>query len=134
MSEHEADASQKQAPSEPVRNPYIMNFLKTLVEKKGERHGPEDLKKLLGDMYRLFESMLGQNMVDALPESVSKQYLAMAEDLPNLSYEKIGNIFDTNVKDYEQVMKDTMKQFANIYLKNRRFSPEHYETRLRTED
>lgn len=126
MSEQENDVFQERAPSAPIRNPYIMNFLKALVEKKGEQHQTDDLKKLLGDMYRLFESMLGQNMVNALPEEVRKQYLAMAADLANLSYQKIGDVFGTNIKNYNQIMKDTMKQFAEIYLKNRQFSPEHY--------
>ena len=126
MSEQKDDVVQKPAPSAPIRNPYIMNFLKVLVEKKGEQHQTEDLKKLLGDMYRLFESLLGQNMVNALPEDVRKQYLAMAADLANLSYQKIGDVFGTNIKNYNQIMKDTMKQFAEIYLKNRQFSPEHY--------
>ena len=133
MSEQKNDVFQKPAPSAPIRNPYIMNFLKTLVEKKGEQHRADDLKKLLGDMYRLFECMLGQNMVNALPEEVRKQYLAMAEDLPNLSYKKIGAVFDTNVKNYDRIMKDTMKQFAEIYFKNRQFSPEHYPVELQPE-
>jgi len=30
-------------------------------------------------------------------------------------------------------MKDTMKQFAEIYLKNRQFSPEHYPVKLQSE-
>ena len=109
MSEQNNDVSQKRAPSAPIRNPYIMNFLEALVEKKGEQLQTDALKELLDDMYRLFESLLGQNMVNALPEDVRKQYLAMADDLPNLSYKKIGAVFDTNVKNYEQIMKDTMK-------------------------
>ena len=133
MSDQKTETLEKQAPSAPIRNPYIMNFCKTLVEKKGEQPQPEDLKKLLGDMYRLFESMLGQNMVNALPEDVRKKYLEMAEDLSNLNYEKIGAVFDTNVKNYQQVMKDTMKQFAEIYLKNRQFSPEDYPVKLQSE-
>ncbi len=133
MSELKNDVFQKPAPSAPIRNPYIMNFLKTLVEKKGEQHQADDLKKLLGDMYRLFECLLGQNMVNALPEEVRKQYLAMADDLPNLNYKKIGAVFDTNVKNYNQVMKDTMKQFAEIYFNNRQFSPEHYPVELQPE-
>jgi len=133
MSEQKDDVVQKPAPSAPIRNPYIMNFLKALVEKKGEKHQTDDLKKLLGDMYRLFECMLGQNMVNALPEDVRKQYLAMADDLPNLSYKNIGAVFDTNIKNYEQIMKDTMKQFAEIYLKNRQFSPEHYPVKLQSD-
>ncbi|MGA2939076.1 MAG: DUF5663 domain-containing protein [Syntrophobacteraceae bacterium] len=133
MPEQNNDLFQKPAPSAPIRNPYIMNFLKALVEKKGEQHQANNLKKLLGDMYRLFESLLGQNMVNALPEDVRKQYLAMADDLPNLSYKNIGAVFDTNVKNYEQIMKDTMKQFAEIYFKNRQFSPEHYPVKLQSE-
>ncbi len=133
MSEQKTETPQNQRPSAPARNPYIMNFCKTLVEKKGEQHQPEDLKKLLVDMYRLFESLLGQNMVDALPDDVREKYLEMTEDLSSLNYEKIGAIFDKNVKNYQQVMKDTMKQFAEIYLKNRQFSPEHYPVKLQSE-
>src|SRR5271157_2484425 len=130
MPEQNNDVLEKPAPSAPIRNPYIMNFLKALVEKKGEQHQTDDLKKLLDVMYRLFESLLGQNMVNALPEDVRKQYLAKAEDLPNLSYKNIGAVFEPNVKNYEQIMKDTMKQFAEIYFKNRQFSPEHYPVKL----
>jgi hypothetical protein len=114
------------APSVPARNPYIMNFCKVLVEKKGEGLPPEALKKLLSDMYRLFESLLGQNMVNALPEDIKAEYLRLADDLQNLNYEKIGAIFDTNIQDYQQIMKDTMKQFAEIFLRNKQFKPEDY--------
>ena len=133
MSEQENDVFQERAPSAPIRNPYIMNFLKAVVEKKGEQHQGDDLEELLDDMYRVFEYMLGQNMVNALPEDVRKQYLTMADDLANLDYKKIGAVFDTNVKNYEQIMKDTMKQFAEIYLKNRQFSPEHYPVKLQSD-
>ena len=126
MPEQKDERLESQAPAEPLRNPYILNFCRVLVEKKGEQHQPEELKKLLSDMYRLFESMLGHNMVAALPEDRRNEYLGMAEDLPNLNYEKIGSIFDKNVQNYEQVMKGTMKQFADIYLKNRKFNPEDY--------
>jgi hypothetical protein len=133
MSEHEND-TQKEDQSAPVRNPYIMNFLKALVEKKGEQHQPDDLKKLLGKMYNLFESMLGQNMVNALPEELRKQYLGMAEDLSNLNYQKIGDIFDKNVENYAEIMKNTMKQFADIYFKNRQFSSENFKTDMKSGD
>jgi hypothetical protein len=127
MSEQKYEiAGGEPAPSVPARNPYIMNFCKVLVEKKGEELAPEALKKLLSDMYRLFESMLGQNMVSALPEDVRTEYLRMADDLQNLNYEKIGAVFDSNISDYQQIMKDTMKQFAEIFLKNRQFKPEDY--------
>ncbi|MEN6483747.1 MAG: DUF5663 domain-containing protein [Syntrophobacteraceae bacterium] len=128
MPERESDAAElrQPRPSEPVRNPYIVSFLKVLVEKKGENLGPEALKKLLGDMYRLFECMLGQNMIQALPEDLRQQYLNLASDLSKLDYDKIAGIFDKNVPDYERVMKETMKQFAEIFMKNRTFRPEDY--------
>lgn len=125
--EHElGSATAEQQPGKPVRNPYILNFCRVLVEKKGENHEPEALEKLLGKMYSLFEYMLGQNMVKALPEAVRKEYLNLSEDLASLSYEKIGEVFDPNIPDYKQVMKDTMKQFADIFLKNREFSTRDY--------
>jgi hypothetical protein len=103
-----------------------MNFCKVLVEKKGEDLAPEALKKLLSDMYSLFESMLGRNMVNALPENVKGEYLRMAEDLQNLDYEKIGAVFDAHIPDYQEIMKATMKQFAQIFLSNRQFRPGDY--------
>lgn len=122
----DAAPANAKAPSTPTRNPYIMNFCKVLVEKKGDIPPPDGMKKLLEDMYRLFECMLGQNMISALPEDIRKEYLSLAEDLQNLNYEKIGNVFDKNVPDYQRIMKETMKQFADIFMKNREFKPEHY--------
>lgn len=126
MSEQKFETLEKPAPSAPARNPYIMNFCKVLAEKKGEEHQPEVLKKLLDDMYRLYEAMLGRNMVNALPEDVRKKYLTIAEDLANLDYEKIGEVFDKNISNYQEIMKDTMKQFADIFMKNREFNPKDY--------
>ncbi len=118
-------ATTEQAGS-PVRNPYILNFCRVLVEKKGESHQPEALEKLLGDMYCLYEYMLGQNMVNSLPEATRKQYLSLTEDLAGLSYEKIGEIFERNIPDYKEIMKNTMRQFAEIFMKNREFNPGDY--------
>ncbi len=124
--EQETTGAKMTASGSMDRNPYILNFCKVLVEKRGEEPEAEPLKKLLDDMYRLFECMLGQNMIAALPEEVRKEYLALSQDLSKLSYEKIAAVFDRNVPNYEVVMKDTMKQFAEIFLKNRTFRPEDY--------
>jgi hypothetical protein len=112
-----------QASGKPDPNPYILSFFRVLVERKGETHEPEALEKLLNDMYCLFETMLGQNMVDSLPDDMRHRYLSLAEDPANLAYEKIGAVFDGNIPDCRQVIKDTMKQFAEIFLKNREFTP-----------
>lgn len=128
MSQHEVNrqTAGEQAPGAAMRNPYIVKFCKVLVEKKGEQHEPEVMKKLLEDMYGLFEFLLGQNMIKALPESVRQEYMGIASDLQNLSYEKIGEIFDKHVPDYEKVMKETMKQFTDIYMKNREFKVQEH--------
>lgn len=122
----QGSATAEQKPGKPVRNPFILNFCRVLVEKKGEDHGPETLEKLLNDMYCLYEYMLGQNMVKSLPETVRKQYLSLTEDLASLSYDKIGEVFEPNIPDYKQVMKETMKQFADIFMKNRQFNAKDY--------
>ncbi|MGA7879094.1 MAG: DUF5663 domain-containing protein [Desulfoferrobacter sp.] len=109
-----------------VRNPYIVNFCKVLVEKKGEKLEPEIQKKMLDDMYRLFESMLGKNMIKALPEDLRKHYLSLTEDLNSLDYDKIGEVFDESISNYQEIMKDTMKQFAEIFMRNRKFDPLDY--------
>ncbi len=110
----------------PIRNPYIMNFCKVLVEKKGEKHEPADLKKLLEQMYRLYENLLGQNMVKALPEDLRQEYLVLSKNLDELSYEKIAEIFDKNISNYEEIMKSTMKEFAELFMRNRKFDPKDY--------
>lgn len=120
------EGAQQGAPG-TVRNPYIINFCKVLVEKKGEKHEPETLKKLLDEMYKVYEYMLGVNMINNLPDDIRQDYLKLSEDLSNLSYEKIGEIFDKNINNYEQIMKQTMKQFAEIFMRNRNFDPEDYK-------
>ncbi len=131
MSQHQPTPQDlgKTAPG-AVRNPYIMNFCKVLVEKKGEQLEPAIMKKLLNDMYRLFENLLGKNMIEALPEESRKRYLELCEDLNDLSYEKIAETFDQGVPQYQAVMKETMKQFAEIFMKNRKFDPHDYPVLL----
>ncbi len=113
-----------------MKNPYILNFCKVLVEKKGEKHTPESLRKLLDDMYKLFENLLGQNMVKALPEDKRKEYLAMCEDLNNLSYDKIAEIFDKHIPNYKEIMKETMKQFTYLFMKNRKFDADQMKREI----
>jgi hypothetical protein len=124
--QEQGSATTGQQADKPVRNPYILNFCRVLVDKKGESHQPEALEKLLGNMYTLYEYMLGQNMVSSLPEAAREHYLSLTQDLANLSYEKIGEVFERNIPNYKEVMRDTMKQFAEIFMKNREFNPKDY--------
>ena len=111
----------------PIRNPYIINFCKALVEKKGEQHEPAVLEKLLEDMYELYEGLLGQNMIKALPEDRRLEYLELSKNLNELSYAKIAEIFAKNSSNYQEIMKETMKQFAEIYMRNRKFNPKDFQ-------
>lgn len=101
-----------------LRNPYIMNFCKSLIEKKNLQLSPDGLAKMLEDMYRLFENMLGKNMVAALPADVQSRYLAQHET-GKVDFEKIEQIFGEHISKPDEILRDTMKQFATTFLKNR---------------
>jgi hypothetical protein len=45
--------------------------------------------------------------------------MAITRDLAQLSFEKIEEIFADGVPDAEVIMKETLEEFSNIYLKNR---------------
>ena len=103
---------------EDLRNPYIMNFCKSLIEKKNLQLSEDGLSKMLEDMYRLFENMLGRNMVAALSTDVQSQYLAQHET-GKVDFERIEKIFGEHISKPDEILKDTMKQFAIVFLKNR---------------
>jgi hypothetical protein len=124
-------AEPKASPAGPARNPYVVNFMKVLVEKKGENLEPDAMKALIEDMYRLYECMLGQNMIQTLPEDKRNEYLALTSDLSKLSYDKIKGYFDS-IDNYPEIMKATMKQFADIFMSNATFKPEDYPVPLET--
>jgi len=101
------------------RNPFILNFCEALIKKRGLELSEEKKEKELEKMYNLYESMLGRKMVEALPEEKQAQYMAITRNLDELSFEKIGEIFSEGVPDAEAVMKETLEEFSDIYLKNR---------------
>ena len=105
--------------TEKPRNPFILNFCEALIKKRGLELSEEKKEKELEKMYNLYESMLGRKMVEALPEDKQAQYMAITRNLDELSFEKIGEIFSEGVPDAEAVMKETLEEFSDIYLKNR---------------
>ena len=104
---------------ERPRNPFIRNFCEALMKKRGLELSEEKKEEELERMYNLYETMLGRRMVEALPEEKQAQYMAITRDLDNLSFEKIGEIFADGVPDAEVIMKETLEEFSDIYLKNR---------------
>ena len=105
--------------TEKSRNPFIVNFCEALMKKRGLELEDEAKEKEVDRMYNLYETMLGRRMVEALPEDKRAQYMGIIRDLGQLDFEKIGQIFGEGIPDPEHVMKETLEEFSDIYLKNR---------------
>lgn len=102
------------------KNPYIENFCRVMVEKKGEELPPDAMERLIDDLYGLFERMLGRNMVAALPEEVQSQYISQYEGgVSHIDYEQIARIFGKHISNPEEIMRKTLKEFAEMYDKSR---------------
>ena len=105
--------------TEKSRNPFIVNFCETLMKKRGLELEDEAKEKEVDRMYNLYETMLGRRMVEALPEDKRAQYMETIRDLGQLDFDKIEEIFGDGVPDPHSVMKETIEEFSDIYLKNR---------------
>ncbi len=101
------------------RNPFIVNFCEVLMKKRGLELSDENKEKELERMYNLYESMLGRRMVESLPEEKKAKYMAILRDLGQLDLEKIEEIFGDGIPEPEAIMKETLEEFSDIYLKNR---------------
>ena len=102
------------------KNPYIENFCRAIVKRKGEKLPPDAMERLIDDLYQLFGNMLGKNMVAALPEELQSQYVSQYEKGRNhIDYEQIAQIFGKHISNPEEIMRKTLKEFAEIYDKNR---------------
>jgi hypothetical protein len=104
---------------EKPRNPVIVNFCEVLMKKRGLELSEEKKERELDRMYNLYETMLGRRMVEALPEEKKAEYMAILRDLGELSFEKLEEIFEDGIPDPEAIMKETLEEFSDIYLKNR---------------
>ncbi len=101
------------------RNPVIVDFCEALMRKKGLELTDENEEKELDRMYSLYESMLGRRMVETLPEDKKAKYMEILRDLGQLNLEKIEEIFGDGISDPAAILKETLKEFTDIYLENR---------------
>jgi hypothetical protein len=102
------------------RNPYIENFIKKLIEKKGEKLEPDALETLVESLNRLLENMLGRNMVAALPEEIRSQYVSQYDKgSRDVDMNLMSQTFDRYIANPEEIMKKTLKEFAVLYFRNR---------------
>jgi uncharacterized protein Yka (UPF0111/DUF47 family) len=91
-----------------------------MVARKGEKLQPDAMDRLVHDLYGLFENMLGKNMVATLPEEVQSQYISQYEKGgDHIDYEQIVQIFGKHISNPVEIMRKTLKEFAEMYDKNR---------------
>ena len=105
--------------TDKARNPFIVNFCEVLMKKRGLELKDDKKEKELDKMYNLYETMLGRRMVEALPEEKKAKYMGILRDLGQLDFDKIEEIFGDGISDPENIMKETLEEFSDIYLKNR---------------
>ncbi len=105
--------------TEKPRNPLIVNFCEALIRKRGVELSEEKKEIEVDRMYNLYETMLGRRMVEALPQGKKAQYMEITRDLDQLNFEKLEEIFADGVPDTQGIMKETLEEFSDIYLKNR---------------
>jgi len=104
---------------EKPRNPFILTFLEALIRRKGITLSEEVQAQEVDRMYQLLETMLGRKLVARLPEDKRAYYEGLCTDLSQLDLKKVAEVFGDSVSDPEGVMKDTLQEFCDIYLKNR---------------
>lgn len=102
------------------RNPFIENFIRKLIEKKGEKLEPDAQERLIESLNRLLENMLGRNMVAALPEEVRSQFISQYDKgCRDIDMSQMSQVFGPYINDPAEIMKKTLKQFAALYFRNR---------------
>jgi hypothetical protein len=103
-----------------ARNPYIDKFIRRLIDEKGEKLEPDALERLVEDLNRLLENMIGRNMVAALPEKVRDQFIGEHDKgSRDVDIAQMSEVFDRYITDPAQIMKKTLKEFKDLYFRNR---------------
>ena len=102
------------------RNPYIEEFLRALIKRKGEKLEPDVLERLVESLNRLLENMVGRNMIAALPEDVRRAFVSQYDKgSRDVDPAQLSPVFDKYIDDPAKIMADTLREFADLYCKNR---------------
>jgi len=105
--------------TEKPRNPFILNFCEALLRRKGLTLSEDVQAQEIDRMYQLLETMVGRRLVAQLPENKRAYYERLCTDLSQVDLTKVAEIFGDSVPDPQGVMKETLQEFCDIYLKNR---------------
>ncbi len=102
------------------RNPYIEEFLRTLIKRKGEKLEPDALERLVESLNRLLENMVGRNMIAALPEDVRCAFVSQYDKgSRDVDPARLSPVFDKYIDDPAKIMAETLREFADLYFQNR---------------
>jgi len=107
------------------KNSYIENHISRLIAKKGKNEGldEEQMRLLMDSLYTRFESMLGRNLVEFLPEKdregVRKKLAGIALNKDGRSLESVSAILDrVNMDeiDFPGLLKITLQELSDEFL------------------
>jgi hypothetical protein len=102
------------------KNPHIEKFIRKMIEKKGEKLEPDARERLVESLHRLFENMLGRNLLAALPPEVQSAFVAKYDKgSQDIDPEEIFRVFGQYDFDQAAIMKKTLKDFSDLYFRNR---------------
>jgi hypothetical protein len=102
------------------RNPHIEEFLRTLIERKEKKLEPDALERLIESLNRLLENMVGRNMIAALPEDIRGDFVSRYDKgSRDVDPAQLSPVFDAYIDDPAKIMKDTLREFADLYFRNR---------------
>jgi hypothetical protein len=107
------------------KNPFIENYLSQLVAKKKDVDSldEEQINRLVEGLYTRFESMLGRNIVEYLPEEERKNVRKKLTDIrlekDDQAMESVSAILDQVDMagiDFPALLKETLQELTEEYL------------------
>jgi hypothetical protein len=105
-------------------NPFIKNFCHQLVARKMdvEKMGPEKLDQMVESLYVRFESLLGRNIVESLPEEEREAFkgrlagISLDKEAQNLDRmaEMFGNM-EAGGMDMQSLLEYTLQELSDEF-------------------
>jgi hypothetical protein len=102
-----------------TKNPFVLDFIKKLMKESGEAIPDDPGHRRYEELYALFESLLGKNVLSAVPQNKQAEYMAFVKKNPSPSMESVGEILGGCIESPETILKKTMNDFKELYLRNR---------------
>jgi len=95
----------------------LNSFITTLITKAGLGGVPESFRaKYIEQLSNQVQQRIGVAMIQRLPTTALDSFSALTAG--DASAEEIRQLFAQHVPDYEQVVQNTMQQFATEFLQD----------------